>query len=230
MIKTSARQYSDLTRDETDWMTERFEILKNRYPFDVKNEFGKLVLQNKRIKLVQINNTDEDCALYKKLLSDYQEFLNFQLNAGGKIVFNKENAFNEECVHEFSDKYPMFIGYDRQNNLVGMFGFRKSINITHNGKLYNFQELSARTYSDRKRGLSFYGITASIMLYTYALSKRQHVVMSTFPYIRDLLFHCLELGNYQYITSHKRDIPNLNLNTSFDIFATVKVPNLEEYL
>ena len=230
MIKTSVKKQLNSRQDDTDWMSKRFEFLKNRYPFEVKNENGKLVLQNKRIKLVQIKNTDEDCVLYKKLLSNYEAFLNLQLSAGGKIVFNKEEAFNEECLHEFSNKYPMFVGYDRQDNIIGMFGFRKSINVRHDNKMYNLQELSARTYSDRKRGLSFYGITASIMLYTYALSMKQHVVMSTFPYIRDLLFHCLELGNYKYITSHKRDIPNLNLNTTFDIFATVKLPNLEEYL
>lgn len=199
-----------------------YQNLIEKYPFDITHVDGKLVLKNRRVKLVQLNDNEECRYLYKSLILDYY---NMQKQKDIKIDIEKidlNEGFDCECLHYNYNNFPMFAGYNNKNEIVGMFGFRNSIDVNINNISINLQEISIRTKSDKKVGLSLYGMTSFFMLYAYAMLNRQHIFMETLPFLRDTMFHMIDLCEYEYYTTKNMFINECNCTILFDIWSSLR--------
>ena len=199
-----------------------YQNLIEKYPFDITHVDEKLVLKNRRVKLVQLNDNKEDRSLYNFLILDYYDL---QKQKGIKIDLEKidlNENFSCECLHYNHNNFPMFVGYNSKNEIVGMFGFRRSIDVNINNTNITLQEISIRTKSDKKVGLSFYGMASFFMLYAYAMLNKQHIFMETFPFLRDTMFHVIDLCEYEYYTTKNMFINVFNCTSLFDIWSSLR--------
>ncbi len=209
--------------DDKSWMVDIYHELVNKYAFNIFKKDNKLILEHKKIKLVQIQDSKADRELYFYLMIDYihylQKYRSIDININ---ALNFDNDFNNECLHKKHSSFPMFFGFNNKNECSGLFGFRKNIDILHNGEQINLQEISIRTYSQKMFGMSIGGGIAFFMIYAYAMLKTQHIFMSTLPFLRNTMYHVGDICNYNYFTTKKRYVEVFNNYIELDIFSTLK--------
>lgn len=216
----------DIDKQNNLWMLDVYEELIQKYPFSISVKDNKLILENKRIKLVEIQDNKEDREFYSYLMKDYIAYLQNDRSVNINIDELKfDNDFNNECLHKRHNLFPMFFGFNNKNEYIGLFGFRKSLDIQTDNEFINLQEISIRTYSKKLSGLSISGSVAFFMLYAYAMSKQQHIFMSTLPFLRNTMFHVSDVCNYNYFTTKRRFVDVFNCYIELDIFATLKNNN-----
>ena len=207
------------------------EIVK-KYPLTISNENGKLVLSHRRLKLVQVVDCREDRKQYEDIMYKYADYCKFQ--HGADIDVNKLNInemFNCECLHNLSDKYPMFFGYNNKNELIGIFGFRKSLNLkTNSGIDVNLQEISIRTNCKNNTGLAIYGGIAFFMIYAYAMKHKVDIFMSTLHFLRSTMFHVSDVCRYNYIKTKTRYVEVFDSDIMLDLWTTQKDESIRNLL
>ena len=208
--------------DECLLFNDVYQEIVKKYPFTISTEDGKLVLSHRRLKLVQVVDCREDRKQYEDIMYKYADYCKFQHGAG--IDVNKLNInemFNCECLHNLSDKYPMFFGYNNKNELIGLFGFRKSLNLkTNSGIDVNLQEISIRTKCKNNTGLAIYGGIAFFMIYAYAMKRNVDVFMSTLRFLRSTMFHVSGICGFNYIKTCSRYVDVFNSNIILDLWMT----------
>ena len=60
------------------------------------------------------------------------------------------------------------------------------------------------------------------MLYAYAMLNKQHIFMETFPFLRDTMFHVIDLCEYEYYTTKNMFINVFNCTSLFDIWSSLR--------
>lgn len=218
--------------DRVSFFQQVYQEMLAKYPFTISVENGKLMLLHRRLKLVQIVDSAEDRGVYKELMYEYADYCRLQRDADiNPQALDIDEAFSSECLHYLTDGYPMFFGFNSKNELVGLFGFRKSINLkTKDGENVNLQEISIRTRTKRYVGLAIYGEMAFAMLYGYAMKHNTEIFMSTLNFFRATMFHAMELCKYNYITTCSRYVDVLKSNIELDLWTTHKDEHIRNLL
>lgn len=203
---------------------EIYKDIITKYPFTITVENGRLVFQHRRMKLVQITDNIDDRRRYEDIMYEYADYCKIQHGADIDVQkLNINDMFNCECLHYLSDKYPMFFGYNNKNELIGIFGFRKSLNIRNaEQENVNIQEISIRTNVKNNTGLAIYGGIAFFMLYAYAMKNNADIFMSTLRFLRSTMFHVGDVCGYNYITTCTRYVDVLKSNIVLDLWTTHK--------
>jgi hypothetical protein len=180
------------------------EVDKNRSPFlvnffkkhpykEYRNEQNRLVIEWKNLKLIQVLHNEEDKILYTTITKEYIDFassnLNMSLHDKSK-EFNHEELFKIETTHKNYDKFPMFFVYNKNNECLGICGYRNVDLLENNGKKYELQEISCRfpklvKYNsiEIKRGVS------TLLLFDYAERNNQKVFVNVWSMYRDVAFN-----------------------------------------
>ena len=207
------------------------EIVK-KYPFTISTENNRLVFLHRRLKLVQIVDDEQDRRQYEDMMYGYADYCKNQHGASIDIAkLNINEMFNCECLHELSDKYPMFFGYNNKNEIIGMFGFRKSLNLkTNNGIDVNLQEISIRTNCKNNTGLAIYGGIAFFMIYAYAMKHNVGIFMSTLHFLRSTMFHVSDICRFNYIKTTTRYVDVFNSNIVLDLWTTQQDDDIRQLL
>jgi len=132
-----------ISNEESDVNDKRKEKLKKLFEYEETSENGKIVLVNKKVKLVQLTDCKEDREIYKTVTADYNTFC--MENIHGVIRnSNLDELFNEEILHKNYEKFPLFACYNSRNELIGTFGSRNAIVVKNGNKEITLHELSGR--------------------------------------------------------------------------------------
>ena len=209
--------------DRCSFFNDVYQEIIKKYPFTITYKDGKLVLLHKKMSLVQVVDDANDRRMYKDMMYKYANHCKSQYGAVDIDVqkLNTDIMFDCECLHKFSNKYPMFFGYNDKNDVVGLFGFRKSITLkTRDGEEVNLQEISTRTNLENNTGLAIYGGIAFFMLYAYAMKNNTEVFMSTVRFLRSAMFRASEMCKYSYLTTCKRYVDVFNSDIVLDLWTT----------
>ena len=159
----------------------------------------RIKLIGRKIKMIQVIDTDDDRIRYKLVMGKYKEFLEERYD---NVSFDEnyfDTLFKEECLdNKKNGKLPMFFVYAGEK-LIGLAGCRKNFLIKKNNNSINLQEISVRcVLSENNSGL---GAIAFFMIYLYCLSKDIAVFTKSFPHVRDFMFHCCEICQHKYLCS-----------------------------
>ena len=218
--------------DRCSFFKDVYQEIVKKYPLTISAEDGKLVLSHRRLKLVQVVDCSKDRKQYEDIMYKYADYCKFQHGAG--IDVNKLNInemFNCECLHNLSDKYPMFFGYNNKNELIGIFGFRKSLNLKANSGIdVNLQEISIRTNCKNNTGLAIYGGIAFFMIYAYAMKHNVDIFMSTLSFLRSTMFHVRDICGYDYIKTSVRYVDVFKSDIILDLWTTHQDGDIQKLL
>ena len=131
-------------------------VKPKRKVYEESFENGRLVLQNRKVKLIQIIDTEEDRKLYKESFDNYATAIAKRLNQQ-KVVGDLDKIFEEEVLHPNHEKFPFFFAYSKTNNkFLGTFGYSHCYKCLVDGKEKGFQEITTRLSSKFIGSLQIY--------------------------------------------------------------------------
>ena len=187
---------------------------------------GRIVLEHRRVKFVEIKDTKEDREKYILIMQHYIEYIkeHYYKNASAiDIEFCK--LFDEEILKY--KKLPMFFVYNSNNVLLGICGFCKSIIVNIDNKDICFGELSIRLAEKSVHKISYgYGAICYLILSLYAIKTSTRYYFKSFVFLRELIFR--SVNEFAYIKYVKRCICRpvfLDKTCDCDVFLDYKVNN-----
>ena len=199
------------------------EELSSKYPYNEKLENGRIILDGRRVKFVQIMNTEEDRNKYQTIMQKYVDYVrDYYTSEASSDGCNMNKCFHEEISVE-NGKLPMFFIYNKRGELLGMAGIRSIINAKAGDKKIKMQELSVRIVGEAKES-SFYGYGALVylILHLYVLNKNIDVFAKTYFQKRDFWFHIFDKVSMHYIETKMSPFSFLSKQVKMDIFASMK--------
>ena len=81
-----------VSSEEIDISDQRKEKIKKLFEYEETRENGKIVLLNKKLKLVQLTDCKEDREIYKTVITDYKDFLHNFRKLDTNIVHHRTAA------------------------------------------------------------------------------------------------------------------------------------------
>ena len=189
--------------EEIDINDKRKEKLRKLFEYEETRENGKIVLLNKKLKLVQLTDCKEDREIYKTVITDYKDFLhNFR-----KLDTNidREDFYDFESLHDDYEKFPLFACYNKQNKLIGTCGSRHRITVQNGQNELSLQEISERMMQKYiKHG---YGAIAFAVVANYFSKKMQNFFFTSFSDSRDYYRKLRDITvDFCFIGSKKRSM------------------------
>ena len=218
-----------VSSEESDINDKRKEKLKKLFEYEETRENGKIVLLNKKLKLVQLTDCKEDREIYKTVITDYKDFLhNFR-----KLDTNidREEFYDFESLHDDCEKFPLFACYDKQNRLIGTCGSRHRITVQNGQNELSLQEISERMMQKYiKHG---YGAIAFAVVADYFLKKKQNFFFAVFSDSRDYYRKINDIiASFYFIGSKNRQIDKdfLGYFGAQDFYCSLNFDGLLEQL
>lgn len=214
--------------DESGISNKRKEKLKKLFEYEEKRENGKIVLVNKKVKLVQLTDCKEDREIYKIVTTDYNGFL--KEFRGIIRTSNLDELFDEEVLHKNHEKFPLFACYNNRNELIGTFGSRNAVVIKDGNKEITLHELSGRLM--QKYANSGLGAIADTVMSNYCLNHGQDFFFTSFNEKRDYFIKISQYaGNYKFLGSKKRQVDGNNVDFGdLDFYCTMSFNGLLDHL
>lgn len=208
-----------VSSEESDISDQRKEKLRKLFEYEETRENGKIVLLNKKLKLVQLTDCKEDREIYKTVTADYNDFL--KKFRGTIRTSNLDELFNEEVLHKNHEKFPLFACYNNRNELIGTFGSRNAIVVRNGNQDITLQELSGRLMQKYENG--GIGAIADLVMANYFLNYRQDFFFTGFKDKRDYLQKMGPYaGNYRFLGSKKRQVDGTHVEIgNQDFYCTV---------
>lgn len=202
-----------VSSEESDINDKRKEKLRKLFEYEETRENGKIVLLNKKLKLVQLTDCKEDREIYKTVTADYIDFLRNHRGLKIREDIDYEELFKREVLHEEHDECPLFAIYNKRNVLLGTCGSRGVLSVKNGDKNIIVHEASDRLISNHKG----FGIGAVvIMLYHYLFYiKKRNFFVTTYADTRDF---CMKVNN---ITNLCYFIGSKNRTVDEDIFGCI---------
>lgn len=208
--------------------------LRKLLDYEVKTENGKIVLENRRIKMVQLGNSSEDREFYKTVTSDYIDFLRNHRGLEIREDVDYEELFKREVLHDNYEKVPLFAVYKRNGTMIGTCGCRYCIEVKKGEEKLFFYEISDRIL---QRHLSFgFGAIGAFIASNFFLNQlnERHLFFTSYPDRRDYSFRIIKACNADfshYIGSKERYIDNIFGNIGKqDFFCTTNFDGLIDQL
>ena len=193
-------------------------------------EDKKTILSTKKLKFIQIINTNEDFEKYCNIMDMYINYIkkHYSPNASSDGC-NFRKCFDEETSVQ-DGKLPMFFVYDKKDRLLGMAGVRtKTIGIDKGDKQIAMQELSVRIMNKNGDAFAYgYGAFVYLTLHLYALNNNIHFFAKTYWQKRDFWFHMFNSLNVSYIKTKSLPRSFLKEKIKMDIFADVKIADVND--
>ena len=203
-----------VSSEEIDINDKRKEKLKKLFEYEETRENGKIVLLNKKLKLVQLTDCKEDREIYKTVTADYNDYLRNHRGLKIREDVDYEELFKREVLHEEHDECPLFATYNTNGVLLGTNGSRKVLSVKNGNKEIVLHEVSNRLLSNH-RGLGTGGIVVNIIYHYLFYAKQKNFFLTSYADKRDF---CMKVGNIenccQFIGSKIRTIDN-------DIFGCI---------
>ena len=218
MLKVNAE--SDIERSVIS--EEVIDFLQKKYSYIESHEDDRLILKHKRIKLVQIMDTQEDREKYFYLMNAY--IAHVMKNYYPDVrPYGLEECFLGE-ISTKDGKLPMFFIYNVNNELLGMAGFRGLELKTYNNNKVRMHELSIRMNQNVSANLSFgYGSLAGMMCNLMAFKKEENIFAKTYPNVKTWAFHFFDSIDCYYIGRKTDKFQFLDKKVQLDVFANLKI-------
>ena len=197
-----------LSSEEIDISDQRKEKIKKLFEYEETRENGKIVLLNKKLKLVQLTDCKEDMEIYKTVTADYIDYLRNHRGLKIREDVDYEELFKREVLHEEHDECPLFAIYNKRNVLLGTCGSRGVISVKNGDKNIIVHEVSDRLISQHK--LVGAGAIAVAMVYNFLFYiKKKNFFFTTYADSRDYYHKLNEIVDlYHFIESKDRIIDN----------------------
>ena len=229
------KKQSSVVEDKLE--VKRKQIIKElseKYDYNETIEDGRIVLTHKRLRFVEIKDTNEDREKYKFVLDNYFQYIkdNYVKNAT-RINVDADKAFNQEVLQ--SNKLPLFFVYNMNNVLLGTCGFRHSMELDANGCKTIFNEISVRINDciNKKKRCFGYGAISFLIIYLYAMKQNERIYLKSFSNIRDVLFRGINSFVYfNYIGCSSAKFLVIDNDVLLDFFVDDKnnIKNLDKLM
>ena len=208
------------------------EKLKKKFDYEETMENGKIVLLNKKIKLVQLTDCKEDREIYKTVTEDYIDFLRKHRGLKIREDVDYEELFKREVLHDEYKECPLFAIYNSRGVLLGTCGSRGVLLVKNGDKNIIVHEVSDRLISWRK--VVGVGAIAVAMIYDFLFYiKRKNFFFTSYADSRDY-YHKLNkvINLYHFVGSKGRSIDNDTYKDigMQDFYCTLNLDNLIEQL
>ena len=182
---------------------------------------GRIVLEHRRVKFVEIKDTKEDREKYILIMKHYIEYIKeyyYRESKSNEVDLNK--WFDNEIIKNSNNKMPMFFVYNNKNVLLGMCGFRQTIKINIDNKSVKFNELSIRLTEKSINKISYgYGAICYFIMSLYAIKRNNRYYFKSFIFLRDLLFRSVNSFTYiKYLKQYSYQPNFLDISCDFDVF------------
>jgi len=218
-----------VSNDESDINDKRKEKLKKLFEYEETRENGKIVLLNKKLKLVQLTDCKEDREIYKTVTADYNDFLKkFRKTIR---TSNLDELFDEEVLHKNHENFPLFACYNSRNELIGTFGSRNAIVVKNGNKEITLQELSGRLMQKYIR--TGKGAMCEFMVTTFMVNKGQNFFIVAYKDERDFISKMSQYcGLYQFICSKNRQMDGTPTSEmgEVDFYSTIIFEGIADQL
>ena len=215
--------------DVSDGSNEIKQELSRRYAYNEKLENGRIILEGRRVKFVQIINTEEDKNKYQAIMQKYVDYVrDHYTSEASSDGCDMNKCFDEEISVE-NGKLPMFFVYNKQDKLLGMTGIRSIVDAKAGDKKIKMQELSVRIVGETKDNSSYgYGALVYLVLHLYILNNNVNVFAKTYFQKRDFWFHMFDKVGMHYIETKMSPFSFLCRKMKMDVFASIKDVELLE--
>ena len=191
-----------VSSEEIDISDHRKEKLRKLFEYEETRENGKIVLLNKKLKLVQLTDCKEDREIYKTVITDYKDFFFIFRKLDTNI--DREDFYDFESLDDY-EKFPLFACYNKQNKLIGTCGSRHRITVQNGQNELSLQEISERMMQKYiKHG---YGAIAFAVVANYFSKKMQNFFFTSFSDSRDYYRKLRDITvDFCFIGSKKRSM------------------------
>ena len=197
--------------------------------YDERIENGKIVLQGRGVKLVQIMDTPEDRKQYCNVMHEYLQFVKREYVQDADINNIDLNAcFEEECIIRDKRKLPLFFAYRNDGKLLGTIGSTHLL-LPKSAAGVVLNEYSCRFVFVAKCGHSIgkSGYEALRLFPMFALSRSVCLFFTSFQklWLRDLWMHYAKTHNFRFIGTKIVNLIFLNRSVKNDVFAMSVIPS-----
>ena len=202
-----------------------------RVKYEEKIEDGKIVLQGRSVKLVQIMDTPEDRELYYNVMNEYLKYVKKEYVQDANIDnVDLSTCFEAECVIRDKRKLPMFFAYRNDGKLLGTIG-GKYLFVLKDGADVVWNEYSCRFVGVAKDGYSMgkSGVEALSIFPVFAHQRSVYLFFTSWQKqsLRDLWTHYAENYGFRFIgqvlTTH--DVFLRGRQVKNDVFAISGLPS-----
>ncbi|GEM_PF-5615077 len=172
--------------------------------YQKKIEDGKLVLQGRNVRLVEIANTEEDREKYISIMNQYLTYV--KENYVNDLEIEKVDislCFKEECSNRDEKKLPLFFAYRNDGKLLGTIGSTGVLKLKDDKKNVVFNCFSCRFVCVAKYSnlIGKAGTEALTMFPLFAKDEGSFLYFDAYQCrkLRDLWFHYSELHHFLFI-------------------------------